>query len=67
MFKNCRSDLNFIHNDVPHWSILGPMLFLIYMNDFPNASKLFNFIMYTDDASLFCCVEDIQSPHKELR
>ena len=33
-------------------SILGPLLFLIYMNDIPYSTKYFNFILYTDDTTL---------------
>ena len=41
------------------------LLFLIYINDFSNASKVINFLMYADDTTLYCCLEDINSDNKE--
>src|SRR6218665_2603534 len=34
-------------------SILGPLLFLIFINDLPNASKLLKFMLSADDTNIF--------------
>ena len=56
-----------ISRGIPQGSLLGPLYFLIYINDFPNASNLFNFIMYADDTTLETnykkCMELCNSPN----
>ena len=54
------SDSFVVKCGVPQGSILWPLLFLVYVNDLPNASSL-NIRMFADDTVLFCSHKNSQN------
>lgn len=52
-FNGILSPLHSIVCGVPQGSILGPLLFLIYVNDLSNVSNIFKFVLFADDTNVF--------------
>ena len=53
VFSNASSSLKQVHYGVPQGSILGPLLFLIYINDLVRISNTIKFILFADDTTIF--------------
>ena len=61
------SDTKLIKYGVPQGSILGPLLFIIYINDLPNISEIAKFIMYADDANIIITATNITEINQKLK
>ena len=61
--NSTKSDKNLMNHGVPQGSVLGPILFLLYINDLPNVSSL-KTLLFADDTALFASGNNSSSVEK---
>ena len=59
-------DVRSITCGAPQWSILGPLLFLIYVNDLPIVSDMLFTVMFVDDTGMFFNGENLNTLESQL-
>ena len=64
--NNATSDFEKVSHGVPQGSILGPLFFLLYINDIANSSPILSFYLFADDTAIFLSDKCIKNLEKTL-
>ena len=60
-FRSTVSCMLNIHKGVPQGSILGPLFFILYINNFIYSTDKFDFLMYAYDTTLYSTYDKFKS------
>merc|ERR1712208_74613 len=70
-YNGTNSNSKNINCGVPQGSILGPLLFIIYINNLPSATKILTSVLFADDTTLVKSDKNLQTlvetVNKELK
>ena len=62
--RNIKTSYKYVECGVPQGSILGPLLFLLYVNDMQHCSQIMKFILFADDTTLYFSHKNINTLFK---
>ncbi|KAK9731903.1 Reverse transcriptase (RNA-dependent DNA polymerase) [Popillia japonica] len=66
LWNSVYSATHYVTQGIPQGSILGPIMFIIYLNDLPDNVGTNNIFLYADDTSLLVTDNENQIQRKEV-
>ena len=61
LYDDFKTEVKIAKCGVPQGPILGPLLFLIFINDLSNSSKVLDPVLFADEINLFCYDSNIRT------